>query len=235
MKHAGSINKISQIPILSRETQFRLASDARAGDTNAREKLIYHNLRLVVHLASFHFSHARIEELVGEGTVGLMKAAGSFNPDRGYTFVSYASFFIREAISRYLREVYSSVHFPKNRLNQLRVEDTNPFISTDSWERLVSSSEGEKLMAKDSLHDPANQFEEKDLIERLWQYVHELPKLYQVIIKHRYGLGNRKIKTLQFLSRKLRLRRDKVRQHELAALRILRLKCETANITEVVG
>lgn len=233
MKHAGSINKISQIPILPQETQFKLAADARAGDTNALQKLIYHNLRLVVHLASFHMRHARIEELVGEGTVGLMKAAGRFNPDRGYSFVSYASFFIREAISRYLREAYSSVHFPKNRLNQLRAEGTNPFISTDSWERLISSPEGEKLRVEDSLNDPANQFDEKDLIERLWQYVDDLPKLYQVIIKHRHGLGNRKIRTLKSLGQKLRLRREKVRQHELAALRMLRLKCEAANVTGV--
>ncbi|MBX3721318.1 MAG: sigma-70 family RNA polymerase sigma factor [Turneriella sp.] len=231
MKLEGSINKISQIPILPQETQLKLAADARAGDTAALQKLIYHNLRLVVHLASFHMRHARIEELIGEGTAGLMKAAGSFNPDRGYSFVSYASFFIREAISRYLREVYSSVHFPKNRLNQLRAEGTNPFISTDSWERLISSREGEQLMAADCVNDPADQFEEKDLIERVWQYVGELPKLYQVIIKHRYGLGNRKIRTLQFLGQKLHLRREKARQYELAALRMLRLKCEAANIT----
>jgi len=231
MKHADSISKISQIPILPREMQFKLAVDARAGNTSAREKLIYHNLRLVVHFASFHINYARIDELVGEGTVGLMKAAGSFNPGRGYTFVSYASFFIREAINRYLREAFSSVHIPKNRLNQLRTEGTNPLITPDSWERLIASCEGEKLIPKDSLNDPAARFEEKDFSERIMRYVDELPKLYQVIIRHRYGLGNRKIRTLQFLSRKLRIRRDKVHQHEVAALRMLRLKCEAADIT----
>lgn len=233
MKHAVSVSKISQIPILSRETQFKLAIDARAGDLQAREKLIYHNLRLVVHFARFHLNYTHIEELLGEGTVGLMKAAGSFNPDRGYTFVSYASFFIREAINRYLREIYSCAHIPKNRLSQLRAEGTNPLISPDSWERLIASPEGERLLAKDRLNDPANRFQEKDFSERIKRYVNELPKLYQVIIRHRYGLGNRKIRTLQFLSRKLHIRRDKVYQHEVAALRMLRLKCEAADITNL--
>lgn len=86
-------------PVLSREEEQELARAARAGDLSARERLIASNLRFVVKLAKrYRGLGLPLEDLVGEGNRGMVRAAETFDPSRGVRFISYAMYHIRVRI-----------------------------------------------------------------------------------------------------------------------------------------
>ena len=110
------LEQINKIPLLERETENRLARSARNGDEKAKEKLIKANLRFVVSIAKkYQTSGISLLDLINEGTMGLIKAAENFDPDRGYHFISYAVWWIRQAIILAISQKTSLIRLPLNR------------------------------------------------------------------------------------------------------------------------
>ncbi len=107
------LKEISRIPLLSREEEIDLARKARAGDEKALQKLVESNLRFVVSVAN-RFSGCGISllDLINEGNIGLIEAARRFDPDRGVKFISYAVWWVRQAIMQVLAEQAGSVRLP---------------------------------------------------------------------------------------------------------------------------
>jgi len=95
---------------LTREQEYELARRARKGDTTARDTLALSNLPFVVAVAK-KFAHrgARLDDLVQEGNVGLMKAIEHFDPKKNVRFATYAVWWIRAYITRYLKDNRSQV------------------------------------------------------------------------------------------------------------------------------
>ncbi|MDH4038248.1 MAG: RNA polymerase sigma factor RpoD/SigA [Candidatus Krumholzibacteria bacterium] len=111
------LNDIKRYPLLSRAEQDELARRARDGDVQAREKLIRCNLRFVVSIAKKYAGNGvPLEDLVNEGNLGLLRAADRFDPDRGYKFISYAVWWVRQAILHSLSEAPRMVRLPMNRV-----------------------------------------------------------------------------------------------------------------------
>ncbi len=104
------LRQIGGRPQLTREQEYELARRARKGDASARDTLALSNLPFVVAVAK-KFAHrgARLDDLVQEGNVGLMKAIEHFDPKKNVRFATYAVWWIRAYITRYLKDNRSQV------------------------------------------------------------------------------------------------------------------------------
>jgi RNA polymerase primary sigma factor len=106
---------------LSREEEGRLARLASGGDIRAKAKLIEANLRFVVLIAKKYRNQGLpLEDLINEGNIGLMKAVERFEPDRGYRFLSYAVWWIRQSILKALYEQSRMIRLPAHTISELR-------------------------------------------------------------------------------------------------------------------
>lgn len=110
------LDQINKIPLLTREEEDTLSRAARAGDEKAKERLIKANLRFVVSIAKkYQTSGISLLDLINEGNMGLIKASEKFDPDRGYHFISYAVWWIRQAIILAISQKTSLIRLPLNR------------------------------------------------------------------------------------------------------------------------
>ena len=93
--------RIGDGALLTHAEEVDLSRRARAGDTKARTRLVEKNLRLVVSVAKKYRGYGvPFEDLTQEGNIGLMKAVDKFDPDRGWRFSTYATWWVRQAIGR---------------------------------------------------------------------------------------------------------------------------------------
>ncbi|MBN1836164.1 MAG: RNA polymerase sigma factor RpoD/SigA [Spirochaetales bacterium] len=114
------LDEIGRYPLLNHEEQRRLAEKACAGDLHARHALVRANLRFVVSMARrYRHSGVPLIDLISEGNLGLLKAAEYFDPERGYHFVSYAGWWVRQAILRAISERSRLIRLPWNRAGEL--------------------------------------------------------------------------------------------------------------------
>jgi RNA polymerase primary sigma factor len=105
--------EISKIPLLSSTEEIRLAKRALHGDKEARHKLIVSNLRLVVSIAKKYLYYGLpLLDLIEEGNLGLMKAVQRYDPTRGCKFSTYATWWIRQAVTRSLSNHGRTVRIP---------------------------------------------------------------------------------------------------------------------------
>ncbi len=107
------LHEIARIPLLSAQEELALARRVQANNLHARHALIEANLRLVVHVAKRYVGQGMdLEDLIGEGNVGLIRAVSKFDPDKGFRFSTYAHWWIKQAISRALLEGARAVRLP---------------------------------------------------------------------------------------------------------------------------
>ncbi len=118
------LEQINKIPLLSREEEDTLARLARDGDEKGKNRLIKANLRFVVSIAKkYQTSGISLLDLINEGNMGLIKAAEKFDPDRGYHFISYAVWWIRQAIILAISQKASLIRLPLNRTADIQKID----------------------------------------------------------------------------------------------------------------
>lgn len=114
------LREIGQVELLSPEEEVELARKVRAGDAEARDRLIRANLRLVVAIAK---EYAKIGlpllDLISEGNIGLMTAAERFDPAKGAKFSTYAAWWIKQRIRRALRDQGKTIRLPAHLADKL--------------------------------------------------------------------------------------------------------------------
>ena len=114
------LREINRIPLISHEEEYELAVKAKNGDRAAREKILRANLRFVVSVAKkFRGQGLPLSDLINEGNIGLITALDKFEPEKGYHFISYAVWWIRQSIMKALSEKARAVRLPLNRANEL--------------------------------------------------------------------------------------------------------------------
>ena len=107
------LKEIGRVPLLAAEEEAVLARAAQAGDEDARRKLSEANLRLVVSVAKRYAGRGLpFLDLIQEGNLGLMKAAEKFEPERGFKFSTYATWWIRQAITRAIADQARTIRIP---------------------------------------------------------------------------------------------------------------------------
>lgn len=115
------LHELNSRPPLSREEEDGIAKKAAAGDERAREELINANLRFVVSIAKqYRGKGLHLNDLINEGNLGLITAADRFDPDKGYHFITYAVWWIRQAILKAIYEKSRAIRLPVNRVGELR-------------------------------------------------------------------------------------------------------------------
>ena len=120
------LKEIGRVPLLTAGQEMALAKAARAGDADARRALSEANLRLVVSVAKRYAGRGLpFLDLIQEGNLGLMKAAEKFEPERGFKFSTYATWWIRQAITRSIADQARTIRIPVhmietiNKLNRI--------------------------------------------------------------------------------------------------------------------
>ena len=112
--------EVSRTPLLTRQQEVAIAKRVRAGDEEAMQELVKRNLRFVISVAKKYQNRGMaLTDLIGEGNVGLMTAARKFDPDQGVKFISYAVWWIRQAILASLARQGRTVRVPLNRTADL--------------------------------------------------------------------------------------------------------------------
>ncbi len=112
--------EVSVTPLLKPHEEIELAKKVRSGDHDAMQELVRRNLRFVISVAKKYQNRGLpLTDLIGEGNVGLMTAARKFDPDQGVKFISYAVWWIRQAILASLARQGRTVRVPLNRTADL--------------------------------------------------------------------------------------------------------------------
>jgi RNA polymerase primary sigma factor len=136
------LQEISRIPLLKVEEETAIARRAFKGDVEAQEKLARHNVRFVVSVAKkFQNRGVPLMDLIGEGNVGLMTAARKFDPDRGVKFISYAVWWIRQAIQAAIARHGRPVRVPLNRTADLNRLGRTTTLLTERLGRAPTTQE----------------------------------------------------------------------------------------------
>ncbi|MBE6742305.1 MAG: sigma-70 family RNA polymerase sigma factor [Ruminococcaceae bacterium] len=174
-------------PPLSKAQEEEIIEQIRNGDNSNRDLLVTHNLRLVVYIAKkYESNNAQAEDLISIGTIGLLKAVKTFNPDKNIKIATYASRCIENEILMYLRKT-------SNSKTEISFDDP---LSVD-WD-------GNELTLGDVLgsepDDISREIEYDDEKRLLRHIVSKLPQKEQSIMEKRFGLGGADLMTQKELA-----------------------------------
>ena len=202
------LSELRAMPRFTVEEEQACARLAAQGDAAARQRLVEANLRFVISVAKrYQNQGVPLEDLVNEGNIGLIRAAARFDPDRGVRFVTYAVWWIRQAMLNALRPAWTAAWTLSLDSPIADLEDAEPFGASLAD---TSAERPEEAMAAASLRDDLD------------TVLAGLSCREAGILRHRYGLAGLEPATLLETSRKHGLSKERVRQIETKALRKLR-------------
>jgi RNA polymerase nonessential primary-like sigma factor len=260
------LRDVRRTTLFTPEEEFEAATRARAGDFAARQSMIEHNLRLVVSIAKGYLGRGvPLADLIEEGNLGLMHAIDKFEPERGFRFSTYATWWIRQSVERAVMNQGRVIRLPVHVVRELqqvlrarrtlendpaftaarnggagdavRVEDVAALLGRDVEEvaQLLAMSETPKsldaiveraddehtlgdFLADETTIDPTGVTQNHEVEKLLATWLGALTQREKEVLEGRFGLHDREPETLEVLSDRLGLTRERVRQIQNEAL-----------------
>jgi RNA polymerase primary sigma factor len=210
------LRELRAMPRFTAEEEQACARLAALGDAAARQRLVEANLRFVISVAKrYQNKGVPLEDLVNEGNIGLIRAAARFDPDRGVRFVTYAVWWIRQAMLNALRPAWTAAWTLSLDSPLADFEDAEPFGAS---------------LADTSAEKPEEVTETASLCDEVDAVLAGLSPREAGILRHRYGLAGHQPATLLETSRKHGLSKERVRQIETKALRKLRASTDARQL-----
>ena len=173
------LREIGKMSVLDSERELDLARRGQSGNLEAKQELVRHNLRLVVSIAKRYLNRGlSFLDLIQEGNLGLMKAVDKFDPERGFKFSTYATWWVRQGITRSLSDKSRTIRIPVHmvelisKLKKAKKRLTEKSGYTPSDEEVANELKMDVNRVKEinqimelplSLHSPVNSEEEGDL------------------------------------------------------------------------
>ncbi len=252
------LNDISKQPLLTAEEEVKLAQRIRNDDREALERLVCANLRFVVSVAKQYQNQGlTLPDLINEGNIGLIKAAEKFDETRGFKFISYAVWWIRQSILQALAEQSRMVRLPLNqvsavsRINKLIMkfeQEHERKPSADELSELIDETpekirdslrangrpmsmdaplgDGDdstllEVISDDNMPSTDGRMIDTSLATEIDRMLDTLDEREKTIVEMCFGINNREM-TLEEISEKFGLSRERVRQIREKALLKLR-------------
>ena len=257
---ARYLSHIGRGDLLTHQEEIDLSNAAKAGDERARRRLIEKNLRLVVSVAKKYRGYGLpFEDLIQEGNIGLMKAVEKYDPDRGFRFSTYATWWVRQAVQRAVADKGRTIRVPVHMTEKIRkMARTYNELSTEFEREPTDEEVAERLEwtvdevrdVKDAMPDATSlnqsltsdddsselgEFVEDERASdtpgtvmremetaQLGEAIERLPERNRYVLIRRYGLDDQDTATLAQLSEELGVSRERIRQLQREAERMLR-------------
>nr|WP_240538531.1 sigma-70 family RNA polymerase sigma factor [Rhodoferax sp. PAMC 29310] len=256
------LRNVRHTALFTPEQEFLFETQARARDFEARQSMIEHNLRLVVSIAKPYSGRGvPLPDLIEEGNLGLMHAIDKFEPERGFRFSTYASWWIRQSVERALiyhgravrlpvnvvrglqqvlgarRALENDPTFNQSRPGGVQALDIVALLGRDAAEvaTLLTLADGPKsldvvldvagageslgdTLAGDASQEPSSLVQAHEVEHLLAQWIGLLSSREKEVLEARFGLHDLEPETMEVLSQRLELTRERVRQVQNEAL-----------------
>ena len=253
------LREINQTPLLRAEEERELAHRIRAGDRDARDRMVRANLRLVVSFARYYLGKGlEIQDLIEEGNLGLLRAAEGFDPSMNTRFSTYASYWIKQSIRRALVNTVKAIRIPENMVELLArwwraaaqlQEELGRTPSEQEIARSLNLPKKKLSLIKKAIRaynmapqadqpesgrsldgtlmgghtmTPDTEMAEADHLHQVLDLLGKMDPREATVLRMRFGLDDQEPKTLQEISERLGVTRERVRQIESKALGRLR-------------
>ena len=251
---------IGNIPLLTAEEEQELGARIARGDAFARNKLIESNLRLVASVAKKYLTYSKISylDLIQEGNIGLAHAVDKWDYTMGYKFSTYATYWIKQAISKAIAENSRMIRLPAhiieslnkmNKITHVLYQELNREPTVAEIAELMGVSEEKvkelrevvkepvsidqtlndeddvtvgDLIADEETESPIDILYKEKVNSTITSVLNTLESREAEVISMRYGLGNKKPKTLEEIGGIFGLSKERIRQIENKALSKLR-------------
>jgi len=254
LSNATYLNHLNQHELMTAKEELELGRRVQKGCQKARNEFIERNLKLVISLAGRYRGRGLdVADLVEEGNLGLMRAVDKYDPEMGYRFSTYAAWWIRQAVERALMNQVKTVRTPIHKQREIRQErkaieaenESRPGYAKrnlDQWfnpsEQIISldqpvdgldGSSGVDLLESDQPSPEEIAVSQEDQ-ENVAAWLNLLPDLPRMVVVRRYGLDGRDTETLSAIGERLGTTRERVRQIQVEAIRLLRRMVESGRI-----
>ena len=231
------LKEIEEYPMLSAKEEVELAKAIIDSSEEAKEKFINANYRLVVSIAKrYRKESVDMLDLIQAGNIGLIKAVEKYDYKKGFKFSTYATWWIKQSITRYIDDCENTIRIPVhlhqriNFVKRKKQELANVLQREPSMEELaevceleVDSSLVEFIPSDAHFGDVViHEVEQNNLREKIDEVLTDLSDQEQQVLRMRFGLDDDTPKTLEEIGKVFGVTRERIRQIEAKAIRKLR-------------